>query len=382
MNGSYSKAGPKTNVLDIETGGTADAYVRWSAYPGHSPVVEVGDNYAGIRTSVPYVVIEGFTVRGRAPSLDAAEAERLARGTDWEASMNNTTYTSAGIASYPSGEDVPHHLIIRNNEVSDNPGSGIFSNGSDYVRIEDNVVHGNSYYSPYATSGISFYQSTAVDSSTDVKMWIRGNRSYGNENKVPFWYSNSDPAERTISDGNGIIIDDARHSQSGDDDPGGGGSPYVGTFLVENNVAWVNGGRGLNVFESDDVVARNNTFYCNGATTGFSELQVYGADDVRIEANVVNARSDRAVLNTGEATDVAYTNNLFWGGLNPGYPSGEGNLLGVDPSFVDPGSSDHRLRTGSPAIDAQTVPAPAVDVDGTARPQGPAPDLGAYEGSG
>ncbi|MGL4175275.1 MAG: right-handed parallel beta-helix repeat-containing protein [Dermatophilaceae bacterium] len=379
MNGSYSKAGPKTNVLDIETGGTADAYIRWSAYPGHQPLVEVDDNYAGIRTSVPYVIIEGFTVKGRAPSLDAAEAERLARGTNFEAAMNNTTYTSSGIASYPSGGKVPHHLIIRNNEVYDNPGSGIFSNGSDYVRIEDNVVHGNSNYSPYATSGISYYQSTAIDNSTDVKMWVRRNISYANENKVPFWYSDSNPAERTISDGNGIIVDDARHSQTGDDDPGGGGDPYVGAFLIENNVVHGNGGRGLNVFKSDRVTARNNTFYGNGRTTDFTELQVYGADTVLFEANIVAVSGDREVLNTGDATNITYRNTLFWGGLNPDYPSGEGNLPVQDPLLVKPSQGDFRPQAGSPAVDAQTGTAPKTDIDGTVRPQGAASDLGAYE---
>jgi parallel beta-helix repeat protein len=388
MDGNYTKAGPRTNVLDITTGGQPDAYITWSAYPGHQPVVNVSDNYAGIRTSVPYVVIEGFTVQGRSSELDAAEAERLARGTDYAAAMDNTVYNSSGIASYPdsSAGTAPHHLIIRNNRVFDHPGSGIFSNGSDYVRIENNVVHDNSEYSPYATSGISFYQSTAVDSSTDVKMWVRGNVSYRNENRVPFWFSSSDPAQRVISDGNGIIVDDARHSQQGDDDPGGGGAPYVGTFLIENNVVSANGGRGLNVYESDDVVARNNTLHGNGQTTGFTELQVYEADSVRLEGNIVAADDDREFLNTAEATNVSYTNNLFDGGTGGTYPAGTGNITGQDPRFVsvsgDPAQSDFRLQPGSPAIDAQTVTAPAQDIDGTSRPQGAASDLGAYESTG
>ncbi len=383
MDGTYTKAGPGTNVLDITTGGRPDAYITWSAYPGHRPVIRVGDNYGGIRTSVPYVVIEGFTVQGRVPELDATEAQRLATGTDADAALGNTTYTSAGIASYPAGEDRPHHLIIRYNHVFDNPGAGIFSNGSDYVRIEDNLVHDNSDYSPYATSGISFYQSTAVDASTEVKMWVRGNVTYRNENKVPFWYSSSDPAQRTISDGNGIIIDDARHSQAGDDDPGDGGGPYVGAFLIENNLSFANGGRGLNVFSSDDVVARNNTFYGNGRTAGLTELQVYAADAVRLEANVVAAGEDREFLSTGEATNVQYTNNLLDGGSSGTYPQPADNLTGQDPLFVavgtDPSQADFELQPASPAVDAQTVASPARDLQGTSRPQGAAADLGAYE---
>ena len=59
---------------------------------------------------------------------------------------------------------------------------------------------------------------------------------------------------------------------------------------------------------------------------------------------------------------------------------GAGNRTG-DPRFTDPIRGNYRLLPGSPAIDAGVVAAEAApsDLDGHARVQGPAPDLGAFE---
>jgi hypothetical protein len=59
---------------------------------------------------------------------------------------------------------------------------------------------------------------------------------------------------------------------------------------------------------------------------------------------------------------------------------GSGNRTG-DPLFVDPIRGDYHLKPGSPAIDAGLAnPAAAPsDLDGHARVQGKAPDLGAFE---
>ena len=60
-----------------------------------------------------------------------------------------------------------------------------------------------------------------------------------------------------------------------------------------------------------------------------------------------------------------------------------GDILNKNPLFVDASADNYRLQSGSPAIDAGANVGVTVDLTGNSRPQGAAPDLGAYEaGSG
>jgi parallel beta-helix repeat protein len=322
LNGTYTKAGPNTNVLDIKNAGAPSLYITYKAYKGHKPRIKVDNNYAGILMTVPYIVIDGFTVEGNLPNLSFEEADALAKGTDKDTTLNSR-FNSNGIASFPSGDplSIPHHLIIRNNTVFNHPAGGIFSNGSDYIRIDNNRVYNNAYYSPYANSGISFYQSRDIDASTSAKMFIRKNIIYKNENKVPFWFSNeADPSKRTITDGNGVIIDDSRNTQVF---VSGGGTPYKGKFVVENNLIYDNGGRGVNIFESDNVTVRNNTLYRNGRTPGFTELSIGEVSNVEFLANIFSISRERKPIFSYNSSTITFDNNLFFGGNEaPQFPAG------------------------------------------------------------
>jgi parallel beta-helix repeat protein len=313
MNGTYTKTledkqSEDNSVLRITRSGNAKGYITYKALEGHTPKIFVDFNYAGIRINASYIVIDGFTVEGNLPNLSFEEADAAARGTDEAAALQNYKFNSNGIGSFPDAENPAtiHHLIIRNNTVFNHPAGGIFSNGSDYVRIEGNTVYNNAYYSAYANSGISFYKSTAIDDKKDFKMFIRNNKIFKNENKVPFWFSSvSNPSQRVITDGNGIIIDDSRNTQ---------GTPnvvYTGKFLINNNVVFDNGGRGINVFSSNGVLAHNNTTFQNGRTPGFTELAVGDADDVKFVENIFVSRPDREAILQYNATNVIFERNLF-----------------------------------------------------------------------
>jgi parallel beta-helix repeat protein len=349
MNGTYTKTledkqSEDNSVLRITRSGSANRYITYKAMEGQTPRIFVDFNYAGIRINASYIMIDGFTVEGNLPNLSFEEANAAARGTDEVAALQNYKFNSNGIGSFPDAQNPAtiHHLIIRNNTVFNHPAGGIFSNGSDYVRIEKNKVYNNAYYSAYANSGISFYQSRAIDNKKDTKMFIRDNTIFKNENKVPFWFSNTtNPSQRVITDGNGIIIDDSRNTQ------GTGGTVYTGKFLVNNNVVFDNGGRAVNVFSSNGVVVRNNTTYQNGRTPGFTELAVGDADDVKFFDNIFVSRADREAVLEFNATNVVFERNLFEkASASPGVPAST-NLITNGDFATD--LSGWNLVNGSPS---------------------------------
>ena len=331
MNGDYTKPGPETNVLQINRSGEPGNYIRYKAFPGQTPRLKLGDNYAGIQINAAYIVVEGFTVEGNTPNLSADEAMRRALLPPEQKSeaLDNSLFNSSGIFAYPKEGRSPHHLIIRNNHVFNCPATGIAANGADYVRIENNLVHNNGYYSAYANSGVSFYQSRDVDNHTGAKMFIRGNVIYGNENKVPFWFSNeNNPSARVITDGNGVIIDDGRNTQS---IVGDASAAYKGATLIENNLVYDNGGRGVNVYSSDNITVRYNTTYHNARSVSSainSELVFGDASNVRVVSNIVVARPDRKIISSYNTSNVTFANNLFSGGSGaPEYPGGSATNL-------------------------------------------------------
>jgi hypothetical protein len=373
MDGRYTSP-PATTVLNITTSGTRTKWITYRAYPGQTPTIRLRDNWGGIGVDgAAYIVVDGFTVVGNARSVTLAEARAQKSNLD----NRRTTANGIGVAtSYADPSRHAHHVTIRNNTVSHCPGGGIYANNADYLRIVDNVAHHNAFWSPYANSGISVYQNWNSDRRTATKVWIRRNVSYANRNRIPFYFSDVDnPAARVITDGNGIIVDDGRNTQSFGGVPG---TPYTGRTLVENNVVHDNGGRGVNVFSTDHVDVRFNTSFRNARSRSItSELSVGDARDVRVLNNIIDARPDRLATLRFNTRRVVFGRNLFFGGTDSP-PRGLGNRVGR-PRFVSASSANFRLRRGSPAIDAARGTSPGVDVEGTPRPRGRYPDIGAFE---
>jgi hypothetical protein len=111
---------------------------------------------------------------------------------------------------------------------------------------------------------------------------------------------------------------------------------------------------------------RNYTGHTYGATidsgyTTFTNCIVWG-----------DARGEPFSDNTQYYSSVLYSD--IEGGFD-----GEGNI-DADPLFTDPLNGDYTLQDGSPCLDTGTMAgAPATDLMGIARPQGPGIDMGAYE---
>ena len=151
---------------------------------------------------------------------------------------------SGGLFGIVSSGPPGHHTVVTNNLIHDTGASGIQLNNGDYRTITNNIVHDCAKTWKGNGSGISIYTPTALDSAPGFHNVIAQNISY----------SNSNPAGG--SDGEGIIFDDGKHSQSDK-------RAYSPASLIENNLVYFNGGAGIEVYYSTNVTVRNNTAYWN-----------------------------------------------------------------------------------------------------------------------
>jgi Right handed beta helix region len=294
MDGIYTTPGPASTVLYVTRSGTSNLWIRFKAYPGHNPIIRVENNWGGVTLAgASYIEIDGIKVEGNRKNVSLSYA--LSQSDN----LNNPITSGNGISITNLLEKIPHHIIIRNCHVYDCCGGGIATENADYVRIENNIVHNNAYFSPYSQSGISMYLNANSDNFTGTKMVVSKNVCYQNQNFVPSFYSGMTSQDRIIADGNGIIIDDTRNIQN--DIPT---LPYLGTTLVDRNVMYDNGGRGLVVYLSDNVQISNN-ISVNNSSYGLhrSDIRINKCSNVRMLQNLIIAKRGRLAVEVLETSD-------------------------------------------------------------------------------
>ncbi|MGY4760117.1 choice-of-anchor Q domain-containing protein [Paenibacillus caseinilyticus] len=368
MNGTYTQTSDQS-VFQVTRSGNAGAYISYLAYPGHKPKLKATEAWNHILVNASYIRIEGFEIEGDNANLTLSDGE--ARYTHFiqnkEAGTVNWSYVrktqTNGIFIKPStgSTSYPHHVIIKNNIVHDVPGGGISTTDTDYITIENNTVYNTSWYTLYATSGISLLTPKNVDTNTtSYKNVIRNNRVYNNKTLVKW------EKIRDYSDGNGIIVDSTVHAPA-----------YTGKTLVTNNVTYLNGGSGIHAFKSANVDIINNTSYNNSAQLNYGEIFSNGSSNVNIFNNIMVARTGRNINTNYNNTNVNVNYNIYHNG-NP-VVSGP-NDIWADPLFENASGGDFRVKIGSRAIDTGTTNlAPNHDFAGNPRPRGAGPDRGAYE---
>jgi hypothetical protein len=118
-----------------------------------------------------------------------------------------------------------------------------------------------------------------------------------------------------------------------------------------------------------------DTFYSPGATVPPIDCSGSGNWIARFENNIINSGSPDSVAPTVKCT---INHNVIF----PQTTAIPGTNNFMSPQFTDITNRDLHIKATSPALDA-AVPStgldPAKDFEGTARPQGVAKDIGAYE---
>jgi hypothetical protein len=307
-----------------------------------------------------------------------------------------------------------HHITVKNCWAHDCGASGMQLNHGDYILAENNVCNGNSVlFDNLCGSGISIYGKKRVDTNSGFHIILRGNTCYMNMNgpKSP------------KSDGNGIIIDDLRCTQSYHS---GYGTPIDINYtdyavLIENNLCYGNEGAGVQVYLSNNVTVRNNTVYNNQLRktndTWRGDLSVSCAANIIFANNIsvtnTSLRADGgssdwlgyqyncaigafALTGNEYGSNYSFYNNITYNvnntssnsiktdGITVSIVGVNGNNCAVNPQFITPGilnSFNFHLQSTSAAINSGTSAygLPTSDLDGLARVQGSFVDIGCYE---
>jgi parallel beta-helix repeat protein len=348
--------------FNLFTSGTSTAPIEFFAEPGvnitqpNSFTDDDGINLEG----ASHIIIDGFTVNGM---------------------------PRAGVRSVGFPEDFAEFITIRNVQATNNGVWGIFTGHVDDLVIESN-----------RTTGSIDEHGIYVSNSGDRPV-IRNNISWNNR-------SNGIHMNGDLSEGGDGIISNALVSGNviyGNGVGGGSGINMDGVqnSRIENNLLYDNHGSGISLYSIDGAEGSSGNIVVNNT--------IYQAANGRWALNIQDASSGNTVLNNillhpGSRGAINISPDSLPGLISDynvvtdRFTTTDGDtvqtlaqwrastgrdthsLVGTAGQLFVNAAHDFHLKSTAPAVNAGTsAQAPAVDLDGRARPYGLAFDIGAYE---
>ena len=275
-------------------------------------------------------------------------------------SYKNNSWKGVGI--YMAGGTVTNCLVDSN--VAMNSGNGFASGIGIYIAgnalVTDCAITGNGRDSG-EVKGCGVYVGGAgtVRDCRIAGNWSKS-QAYGGCGGCGLYLdSNSGVAERCVIAGNavsGVIVN----------------SGTVRNCLVHGHATTKSGFESGVYLSGNNAKFYNNTVVGNTSATAFSGLRMTGG-----------TAANNIIYGNGTDGDILVAGGTFRNNIvgAAAYTGGTvaGNLA-TDPRFADAANEDYTVGFDSPAVDAgETIAGVADDIGGTARPQGGAFDIGAYE---
>lgn len=342
-------------TIRFRRSGTQTAPIKLLNYPGETPII----NIVGAGTpTYNLMVIEG-------PSPTSAIGWLTIQGFEINGGW-------VGIKWYNL-----HNSEIRNNWIRNSVTQGILGGGGHHNIIDRNIINHTGQFDKCAEVG-----GVAAPCALQHGIYAHGDTYIITNNLI---YDNL--AFGIQHNGSpSSYFNPARHPSKA--------FAEAKNWIIANNTIAYNNNKGAIVEWGDRTTnarIENNIFYENAVNAQSSlpqgiEWVSAGATNIQIRNNLFYASGSGGTVAIGPGTTerVHYTQS--------------GNIINtLDPKFVDapatlPPSPNFSLTSASPAIDKGLLPEQSpdggknllftltrIDFNGTARPQGPAPDIGAYE---
>jgi hypothetical protein len=284
---------------------------------------------------------------------------------------------------FPSGTPQTAHHFVTANCIAEGFPIGFNAININQIAALGCVARYNAFWYNEGGSGISFDSLFEVnqtgwirtENSRDHSIWISGNICHGNESRVPFVFDEL-PYD-WASDGNGIILgDNARGNRLA-------GGIFDQPVLIDRNLCFDNGGRGVNIYATDNVDVINNTCYGNGQNyynigqngivraDPVSDIAAYASYDLRFYNNIAWATvgPNNGPFNLGSDTSYSGSNNLSFGGTNVLNGTGTLGVTSIAPGLNAPSSTYSQTAFtptpgGAAATSGSAAQAPTYDLAG------------------
>ncbi len=358
--------GDRNFALGARKGGSPNNPLAFVGYPGESAVLKAPDGYHGnftltdtTRTVASYVTIANLVLQGASDCIGG--------GGFWESEESGGTNIRV----------VGNRLSAR---YTGNTMTGLITVNGDTWRIFGNEFTDTGTRPPINNNHAVYVQTGADDVEIGWNYFhnLRMGHVIQVHTDIAFKYEDIRIHDNLITAEN---VNDSRGINVGRALPGSYGSIY-------NNVLY-NIGQDFSAIALyyGDWKIFNNTFYHVRASSGMVWVsgQYGGQPTAEVVNNIFYSDGESpyvTAIHGAHPSQLLLNANLYYGYKGATQTEGDKHAIQRDPLFQNPTAGDFHLKPGSPAIDAGSTETSVIvkeDYQGTARPQGKAFDIGAFE---